>query len=357
MTVVASQRSLFQGERQTRRARRACLSPHRVKSPRRPTPGCHAGDIRRIYAPQRDGQGNVTTSGYDPAGRPLQVTDPVSGTTQYQDDPAGNTMVITAGSSGGVVQIETRAYDSWNRVLTDTVSGPNTTARQTLTAYDADGNVVQTQQPNGDVALTLYDCAYNCTDQPKEIDLAPASGAATTTYQSFIYDAAGQVKDSADADNREHLITCDEDSRMVQQVDRTYLVTGTESITTTSGYDPDGNPLTQTVQSRQPDGMLETHTQTTSYNAADWPLSVTNDSLTTSYGYDAAGQERTHTLLQSDSTPLTTVLDPQGRATAIGETVGGTGPYTTSFAYNQNDLPLALTMPGGVQEGGAVRWG
>src|SRR5205085_2074535 len=78
-------------------------------------------------APQsvQDPVGNVSTQSYDAAGRLTKVQDPLTGTVQAQDDPAGNTTVITAGSTSGAVQVDTRQYDSHNRVVTDTVTDPS----------------------------------------------------------------------------------------------------------------------------------------------------------------------------------------------------------------------------------------
>jgi len=47
---------------------------------------------------------------------------------------------------------------------------------------------------------------------------------------------------------------------------------------------------------------------------------------------------------------VTSVLDPEGRTTSIAENMGGTGPYFSTFGYNQNDLITAITLPGGVSE-------
>jgi YD repeat-containing protein len=48
--------------------------------------------------------------------------------------------------------------------------------------------------------------------------------------------------------------------------------------------------------------------------------------------------------------PVTTTLDAAGRATSISESVGSATPYTSTFAYNANDLPVTMTVPVGVQQ-------
>ncbi len=76
-------------------------------------------------------------------------------------------------------------------------------------------------------------------------------------------------------------------------------------------------------------------------------MSTTNDGLLTRYGYDAAGQQRSHTIVDG-TTPVTSTLDAEGRTTSIAENMGNTGPYTSTYGYNANDLPRSITMPGGV---------
>ncbi len=78
-------------------------------------------------------------------------------------------------------------------------------------------------------------------------------------------------------------------------------------------------------------------------------MSTTNDGLLTRYGYDAAGRQRSHTIVDG-TTPVTSTLDAEGRTTAIAENMGGSGPYTSTYGYNQNDLPISLTLPGAVHD-------
>ncbi len=118
----------------------------------------------------------------------------------------------------------------------------------------------------------------------------------------------------------------------------------TYATTTTSQDDPDGNTLAQTVQTRDPSGNVQTFTNSATFDAADNQTSATDNGLTTAYGYDAAGQQRTETI-QNGASTVTTTLDPQGRETALAE-----GGYTSSFSYNADDLITAITLPGGVQE-------
>ncbi len=301
----------------------------------------------------RDPQGNVTQSAYDAAGRLTLTTDPSNNTTQYQYDAVGNTVAITGGTAGAASSVETRAYDARNEVATDTTSGPGlSTPLTTQTNYDGDGNVAQVERPNGDTVYNLYDL----TDLPlsTQIDPSPVnkSQAQTApTYETYSYDAAGNQVSHTDADNRTDTLMLDADNRTVQDVATALGPGGTTTITTTNSFDPDGNTVSWTRQTQPPTGPVQTQTDSATFDAADRQTSVTDNGLVTRYGYDAAGQQRTHTIVDG-TTPVTTTFDTEGRAVAITENMGGAGPYTGRLGYNMNDLPLTMTLPGGsgVQE-------
>ncbi len=308
---------------------------------------------------QQDAQGNVTGYGYDAAGRPVQMTNPVTGTTGMAYDAAGNTTALTTTdrtAGNAVVTLEQMGYDALNRAITSTVY-TNTaniagSALTTLNAYDLDGNVAQTVQPNGDVTYNVYDAADRLTNV--EIDPAPLTKAQAAThpsYEAYSYDGAGNQTFAQDADIRATTTQYDGAGRLTQSVAASTAPTGTTTITTTTQYDPDGNAvqqITRTVDSTSP-GQVQTHVTTSSYNAADWETSTSDDGYTTSYGYDAAGQRRTETIIDGVM-PVTMQLDAEGRVASIGEGYGGAGPYTVRYAYNADDLPTTVTLPNGVSE-------
>ncbi len=198
-----------------------------------------------------------------------------------------------------------------------------------------------------DVAGILFDAAprslaliADCSNALDALDRCRAVTPRTTLPVLMCHPNEGFV------DSR---TTLDGDNRSVQTVDTAASGPGTTAITTTLGYDPDGNTLRQVRQTQAPTGPVQTHTITSAYNAADWETATSDDGLTTSYGYDAAGQQRSHTILNG-AVPVTSVLDAEGRTTSIAEALGGSGPYTTTFGYNSNDLVTSAAMPGGVGE-------
>ncbi len=302
-------------------------------------------------AATRDMAGNVSHDAYDGAGRLILASDPTTGTVGYGYDAVGNTTSITAGDAAGTVtQVETRGYDAWDHTITDTVGGgpgAGAPALTTLTAYDLDGNVAQVEQPNGNTTYNTYDLADQLGEQVLYPHPVGAPGANDAAYSAYSYDGAGNVTVSSDADGRSTATTLDGDNRTVG--DTSVTADGATVITTTTGYDPDGNTLSQIQQTHQATGPVQTHTITNTYNAADWETATSDDGLTTGYGYDAAGRQRSQMILNG-TTPVTSVLDPAGRTTSIAENMGGSGPYTSTFGYNNNDLVTSAGMPGGVAE-------
>ncbi len=301
----------------------------------------------------QDPQGNVTQSAYDAAGRLTLTTDPSHNTTQEQYDAVGNTVALTGGTAGAATSVETRTYDARNEVATDTTSGPGlTTPLTTRTSYDGDGNVAQVERPNGDTVYNLYDLTDLLTST--QIDPNPVGKSAAQTapkYETYSYDAAGNQVTHTDADNRTDSTTLDADNRAVQDVATAPGPGGTTVITTTNSFDPDGNTVAWTRQTQTQGGPVQTQTDRATFDAADRQASSTDNGLTTAYGYDAVGRQRTHTIADG-TTLVTTSLDAEGRQTGISEGMGGAGPYASSLGYNANDLPITMTLPGGsgVQE-------
>jgi len=278
-----------------------------------------------------DADGHVSQLRYDGAGRLVQASDPLTGTVQYQYDAVGNTVAITTGdSSGAILGTETRGYDARNRVQTDTVGGPGVPALVTTTWYDADGNVVQVVAPAGDAALTTYDLAGETltTEDDPRVNAGPLPALQT----SYGYDGAGNQVTRQDPDGRTTSTVYDGDNRVAQSV----AVTGTSTVATTLGYDPNGNTVAQTVQttdSAHP-GQPQVSTDNARYDAADQQTSETADGLTTVYGYDATGQRRTQSLPTGGS--VTRVTDAGGRVTEIDEAAPGAGPYSSVYKNYDN---------------------
>ncbi len=294
-------------------------------------------------AAQQDAQGNVSAFAYDAAGRLITATDPLTGTTAYGYDAAGNTIGITTGLPGSPVQVETRQYDAQNRVVTDTIGAPGGPVSSTVTSYSLDGDADQIQQPNGDVVYQSDDFVGHVVLTTLSPGLLTGGGL-PPSFQKYTYDGAGNQTTATDADNRYHTAQFDGANRLLQSVDLPLVGT---PITTTPGYDPDGNTISQLISQTVGGAVQTTGVYTAAVNAADWTTSTQDNGLVSAYDYDAAGQQRGQTVVQGTS-PATTTLDKEGRATAIGENVAGTGPYTSTFGYLATDLPYTASLPGGL---------
>jgi len=292
--------------------------------------------------------GNLTSYGYDAAGRRTGVTDPIGTLTRFGLDAVGNTTALTVPlDTQGASSVEVRTYDGLNQLVTAIVGGTGeltATAAQTTTySYDHDGNLVQAQAPNGDVTYRTYDYA----DQPRAVTvypsgaLAPVTNAPPAASQTFALDPAGHLTDQLDFTQRDHSYTLDGAGRTTQRVD-SYSGQTLTAITTTVGYDPNGNVR---ALSRQADGVSGTQSSTATYNALDWLTSQDDGQGATTYGYDAAGRPRTQSLL-GGAASVTATLDAAGRTTAIGDNAAGS-VATSLFSYTPNDRPYTATLGAG----------
>src|SRR5579883_615619 len=302
----------------------------------------------------QDAKGNVMQDAYDAAGRVITTTDALQGTTVYTYDAASNvlTTALSAGGASSPIQVEGRQYDALNRVVTDTIGAPGQPPSTTVTSYDQDGHVQQVEQPNGDVDLSFYDPAdqLSATTLFPGLLLNPVSAGAPR-FLSYAYDAAGNQYRQTDADGRVQARSVDGDNRTTQ----TMVVPVTTILTTTQGFDPDGNTLTQTVTTTLSGGPSTTRSLTATVNAADWTTSTGDSSysttpLVTAYGYDAAGRPVMQSALTT-TLPVTRVLDAQGRLTAQGESLAGTSAYTGTFGYDPTDQPITSSLPNAVTTG------
>src|SRR5207248_3332384 len=181
-----------------------------------------------------DANGNVTTTAFDPEGRPLSVTSP-----RYT--PPGGTP-ITA--------VATRTYNPLGQVAMAT----DPLGHQTTYTYDQLGNLATTTAPNGGVTHDTYD---TLGDRLSETD--PNGALATRTYdyvgrpiriakldgqgtvlssRSATLDSNGNPLTTTDARGNTVRYTYDAMNRLSTEVQP---VTPTSSITTSFGYDAAGN--------------------------------------------------------------------------------------------------------------------
>src|SRR5205823_4357498 len=179
-----------------------------------------------------DPNGNVTTTGYDAGGRPVSVTAP------SYTPPGGSPMIPVARKTydplGQVATAtdplghQTRySYDQPANLATD---GAGNTAAY---SYDYAGRKTKTTLPDGTATTATFDAAGRQTGSAK-LD----TNGAVLASRSTTLDADGNPLTAMDARGHTSTFTYDATNRMSSYVQP---VTATASITTSFGYDPAGN--------------------------------------------------------------------------------------------------------------------
>src|SRR5947209_18612359 len=199
---------------------------------------------------------DVTSSrSYSAGGGPLSTeTKPRGGVTSYTYDSRGRVATITRTISSTVSERIEYDYDPntgqkrTERFL-DNSSGSFLTKKSTSYSYDVEGRLVQTTYPDAAKAVYTYDVAGSLATAQDENHTS-----ANTTYS---YDAKGAV------------------SKVAQTL-------GTAQITTSYGYDTQGNLASVT----DPNGNVTTYTFDDFGRMTKQVSPVTG---TSTYTYDVAG--------------------------------------------------------------------
>lgn len=257
------------------------------------TSGYQCGELQSVS----NALGEITTyDSYDADGRPLTISDP-NGT------------------------VTTLAYDARGRVISRSI-GNETTAF----AYQPTGLLAQVTFPDGSSLAFTYDPARRLTEISDGI-----GDTIKYTLDAMGNRIATRTYDPSGALHRTH-------ARVINALDQVYQdvnSAGTSAVTTTYGYDGNGN-LTAV------DAPLSRNTSET-YDALDRVSSVTDPAGgVTTFGYNAENE-------------LTSVSDPRGLTTTYG--YDGFGDLTAqdspdtgsrSFTYDANGSLVTATDARGV---------
>ena len=252
----------------------------------------------------------------------------------------------------------------------------------TTTGYDTFGEAAEAQDPDGDVTSYAYDADGRQVTQTlpgytQPGGSSPVNGTSTTTYN-----ALGQVTAQEDADGNTTRYSYDQLGDRTGQTDpgggvttasydadgEQLSQTGPTGAQTTGTYDYLGRQVTATSVERYP--AAASYTTVTSYAAtpADpsgtWKSLVTSpDGVTSSYGYDAAGEAtqvtdgagnttrysfdalgRPAATVYPDGTSTTVSYDPAGNKVAQSSLDASGHTLTTeTAAYDGEGRQLSAT--------------
>ncbi|MEV6212020.1 LamG-like jellyroll fold domain-containing protein [Kitasatospora sp. NPDC051914] len=269
-----------------------------------------------------DPAGGKTTTVYDASGRPQSVTTrggaqafttydwlgrkitssvrdryptPTTSTTTYSYAPSatnpGGAFLASTTSQLGVTA--SSAYNNVGEVLSSTDPAGNVTQY----TYDVEGRTTAVRAPDGTWSKAVFDGLGNLAET-RRLD---TDGTTVLSRTSATYDAMGRVLSSTDPNNHTTRFTYDATGALITQVEP---VTDTTSITTSYGYDAAGQ------RTRFTDGRGNQWIY--GYNAWNLPETTLEPAVSTAaYSYTSAADRTT-----------TTVYDKAGRA-ALAIAPGG----------------------------------
>ena len=245
--------------------------------------------------------------------------------------PSGDTLTVVlkdlqsgyvAADAAMVVRVpkEETAYDPNGNVIETKDTG----ARRTRYTYDALGRLTSETNPSLDVTSYTYDALGNLTS------LTDAEGNTTR----WVYDNLNRAVEETNELDATRYYAYDALGRLVQQVDRRGLVTE-------FAYDNLGRTTAEVWYNSLADAVLDQNAQNTfsySYDAFGNLIEAADSSAAYQYTYDPLGRL---TQISQDIAGLTptVVLDQQydalGQRTRLAATVGGTSDFVTDYVYDR----------------------
>jgi RHS repeat-associated protein len=276
---------------------------------------------------QTDPLNHTTTLGYDALDRPVTLTDPLGHVTTATYDAAGNRTSLTDASNN----LTTWAYDALNRQTSST----DPLGHQSTTAYDAAGRETGETDRLGRRRDFGYDDANRQTTEKWY-----ASGGGLTQTQTWTYDADGQMLTAQDPDGT-YTLTYDAAGRVATAAEPW-------GLSLTFGYDASGN-RTGVEDSK---GGITTVTFDELNRQTSEQLGGTGVGQTRfDYAYNNRG-DRTSEVRYSDVAGTSVVgtaaydHDADGRLTHLLYTTAGTTTGEYTYSYDAADRLTAKVEDG-----------
>lgn len=337
-----------------------------------------------------DGRGGITRFGYTASGQVALIADPADGVTQFTYDQSGRVATTTDArqkttsfdydAAGNRTSVTTPSgsktawtFDSSGRQKTrvdprGNATGGSPAAYTTSWTYDAADRVQTVRDPRGNTTSYAYDDAGNRTSETDALTRTISYGydafnRPTTTTDAHnktittVYDDAGNVTAVIDASGDKITYGYDLAGRQTSMITaRGNLASADPTMFTTSyTYDAVGNQKTMT----DPRGK----TTTFGHDAVNRPTSITDQlGHISRTSYDANGNVTSTSNALGQATIYTydvmdrpvTVTDPRGKATAftydvVGNRLTQTTPLggKTTWAYDDDNRVASVVDPRG----------
>ncbi len=256
-----------------------------------------------------DGNDNRTEFEYDDLGRQIKVTDGEGNITRYEYDKVGN-VTATIDGNGNRTEYE---YDARNRqiLMRNVIDGGDDII--TTTTYDDVGNVLSvTDSVNNQTSYT-YDARNRVITETNELSLS----------RTFAYDEANNLTRTIDRNDRVRAFSYDNLNRQIEEI---WL----------------------------DDNSLPIYSTTSSYNAGNELIFITNPDATYNYTYDVMGRIETVDNANTPDVPnvvLTYNYDEQGNIISVSDSINGIDSGITTYDYDRLNRLTSLTQSGnGVED-------
>jgi RHS repeat-associated protein len=268
-----------------------------VKNPLNQTTTRYSDSAGRLVS-LKDPLGNQTRYTWDGLSRLSQITDALSGLTQFGYDPNGNLLSVTDARGNQT----TYTPDAMDRVQTRT----DALLHAEGSTYDQNGNLKTFTDRKGQQRTKTYDAL----DRLTRVDYADSS------FTTYTWDAGNRLTQLVDSITGTITRTPDILDRLQQEV--------TAQGTVSYGYD-NANRRTSMIVLGQPQ-------VTYGYDTADRLTSITQGTASVTIGYDDANRRTTLTF--PNTVQATYGYDTSNRLTSITFKKGSTTLGTLTYAYD-----------------------
>jgi RHS repeat-associated protein len=308
-----------------------------------------------------DSRGTLTNT-YDNAGRLLTESLPNSVGKTHTYDAQGNELSVVATKTGFASATRSYTYDLAGN-MTEATQG----SRVIDLTFDSDGRLTQTTTDAGATSTRTYNATTGDvsseTTVAGTIDLSWNSNGLlsgvedpfTTQTTNYTWDSAGRLSGRTDPAGLTWDRTYDDANRVDTQ---TITKSGTALASFDLGYDAASNVTSRAETVKTPGGsnLTGSGTWTYTYDGANRMITATDpSSVTTTYGYDAAGNRNSvqvgngtavtttydsASLPTSSSDGMTYGYDAMGTLTTTDKSGGNTGDRC--YAYDAFGMLAAL---------------